>query len=106
MDNNDIFEVEYEYFKGLMDQIKTECITITHSVSDEKTVISAYSTDKKRHFSDVIISDTYSKYYIYDMPLPEECLPPKKIRKIVLKNKEEAQAFFNILSQLCKEGKK
>lgn len=44
------------------------------------------------------------KYYIFEFPDDDERLPPIPKYKLVLEDKEQAQAFFNAVAQLSKEN--
>lgn len=48
----------------------------------------------------IIPDNEKEKYYIFKMPEDDERIPPAPIRRIVLEDKDEVQAFFDILNKI------
>lgn len=95
---DEIYEVGRDEFVGFLKQLKRDCVCIT---SDNDGLLYT-SIDKKRTFAALVnnTNDDSYKYYVIDMPLPEERIAAKPIRKITLETQEEVQAFFDILNRL------
>ena len=104
---DDVYEVTREDYINFLSQIKAACKD-TKIVGKEGpyTEINTFSVDGARHFATRTITSiknedrSEEKYYIIDMPLTEESLPPKAIRKITLETKEEVQTFLDILAKI------
>ena len=104
---DDVYEVTREDYTNFLSQIKAACKD-TKIVGKEGpyTEINTFSVDGARHFATRTITSiknedrSEEKYYIIDMPLTEESLPPKVIRKITLETKEEVQTFLDILAKI------
>ena len=106
---NEIYEVSRDEYIGFLEQIKTDCKeTEIIGRGEPYTELNVFSKDGQRHFTtQTIISKEEDepseiKYYIFDMPLPEERCAPKIVRKMTLTSKEEVQAFLDVLAKIQK----
>ena len=104
--NNSIYEVTRDDYKSFVEQIKPECREVKTMSLPHKTITrifskasgiclcsrASYHDDKRRE-----------KYYIFNMPAPEERNAPVPHVKLELKTKEEVQAVFDAFSKMRKE---
>lgn len=99
---DEIYEVERDEFVGFLKQLKKDCVCITSDNYGQINQLLYTSIDKERIFAALVnnTNDDSYKYYVIDMPLPEERIAAKPIRKITLETQEEVQAFFDILNSL------
>ena len=112
MIDNSIYEVTRNDYKGFVEQIKPECRRVEIEEVDKKhiaTKIFSINTGKCL-CSRVTYSANYGtpepeKYYIFEMPENYERQAPIPKQQIVLKTKEEVQAFFDFLAKNKKENK-
>lgn len=104
-----IYLVEREDYKALVERLKVEKIRTEKIVEKEFTILKIFGIDSNEC---ICSRKTYNEgvnpeeYYIFKFPEDNEWGPPVPKRKIVLDTKEEVQAFFNLISELQKGGKK
>jgi len=101
----DIYEVSRDEYAGVIGQINPNTSDIETYHEDYGTVVKIKNKEGV-HFTTRIIpydENEIEHYYVFTLPQGEDCLPPKKIRKIILDTKEDVQAFFDVLNQLQKE---
>ena len=104
--NNDIYEVSRDEYVGFINQINPNMRVLKQEEDNGTKLLKIYSSMSGHLLcSREIYPDNTEHYYIFEMPLVEERVAAKPVRKVVLENKEEVQAFFDILSQLTKEKK-
>lgn len=104
--NKEIYEVDRNYYKDFLSQIKSCARDVTVEEDDEKMTTSVYSikTNKILCARESYKADNISeKYYIYNLPDQDEMQPLIPKRQLVLKTREEVQAFFDALSRYNKE---
>lgn len=103
--DNSIYEVERDDYAGVIGQINPETSNVSTYHGNYGTIIKIISKEGIHFTTRVISDDGEEHYYVFSLPQGEDRLPPKRIRKIVLKTKEEVQHFFNALSELQKRNK-
>lgn len=101
--NNDIFEVSRDEYVGFLSQINPNAKDSEVQHLEDCTIIKTISKNTGTHLCTRIISEEQGEhYYVFNMPLTEERIPPKPVRKIVLTDKKEVEAFLNALSKISK----
>ena len=112
MIDNSIYEVTRNEYKGFVEQIKPECRRVEIEEVDKKhTATKIFSINTGKCLcSRVTYSVDYGtpepeKYYVFEMPENYERQAPIPKQQIVLKTKEEVQAFFDFLAKNKKENK-
>ena len=102
--DNSIYEVTRDEYVGFLDQIKPEARRNEKIEEEQYIVLNTYSKNTDTLFCARKIpcdeNDTDEIYYVYNMPQDDERQLPKVKRKIVLENKEEVQAFLDVLGKL------
>lgn len=113
MIDNSIYEVTRNEYKGFVEQIKPECRRVEIEEVDKKhTAIKIFSINTGKCLcSRVTYSADYGtpepeKYYVFEMPENYERQMPIPKQQIVLKTKEEVQAFFDFLAKKNKKENK
>lgn len=113
MIDNSIYEVTRNEYKGFVEQIKPECRRVAIEEVDKKhTATKIFSINTEKCLcSRVTYSADYGtsepeKYYIFEMPENYERQAPIPKQQIVLKTKEEVQAFFDFLAKETKKENK
>ncbi len=108
---DDIYEVTRDEYIGFVEQIKPDArdVQVVH-IDDDHVAAHIYSKNTGKHLCSRVACSNESKneperYYVINMPEPEERKPPIPKRKIVLTTKEEVQALMDFLSKKSKEGK-
>lgn len=103
---NELFEVERDDYVGFIDQIDPEARYAEQMVEDEYQVIRTYSKKNKKLLCTryVPIKETAEPhFFVFEMPDDDERCVPKAKQKIVLQDREEVQAFFDVLGKWQKE---
>ena len=109
--NDDIYEVTRVEYSSLVETIKPEARDIMQYVKDDYRYIDLYSkkTHSKLTSRVTYIGDMESlrgeKYYIYNLPQPEERNPDIPKCRIILETREEVQAFVDAIARMNKEKK-
>lgn len=109
--NLDIYEVSRIEYSSLVETIKPEAREIMQYIIEDYKYIDIYSknTHNKLTSRVVYIGDNEilnsEKYYIYNLPLPEERNPDIPKYKLELKTREEVQAFLDAMKQMREEHK-
>lgn len=100
MDNN-IFEVCRDEYVGFLGQIKQERLRREYEGCDEesKYTIKTYSKTSNELLCEKFVQDEQVKYYVYNMPPEEDRQAPPTIRKVILENQEEVQAFIKAFNE-------
>lgn len=104
--NENIYEVSRDEYVGFVSQINPEMRTSKEEQNETEGAkwIKTYSKKTNRLLcAREILEDGNENYYVFEMPLPEERIAPKPVRKVTLETREEVQNFFNALSQIMKE---
>lgn len=101
--NNDIYEVERDDYVGVIGQINPATSDTEVYHEEYGTVIKIKNKEGVHFTTRIIPEEGEEKYYVFTLPQGEDCLPPKRVRKIILETKEEVQAFFNALNKMQKE---
>ena len=104
--NNDIYEVDRDAYAGIIGQINPKTSDIETYHEDYGTIIKIKNKEGVHFTTRIIPTEGEEQYYIFTLPQGEDCLPPKKIRKITLETKEEVQAFFDVLNKVQQEAHK
>lgn len=111
MNNNDIYEVEKEDYFGVLKTLNSKCcIESQEKIDDwhyeiiEKSKLTnkiickkIVTLDLKKEF---VINE---RYYVINLPEPEESREPTGKMQIELKTPEELKAFFKIISECSKK---
>ena len=112
MFDESIFEVTRNDYKGFVEQIKPDCRRIeVVQINSTHTAAKIFSKNTGKCLcSRVAYSADYGepepeRYYIFEMPEDYERQAPIPKQQIVLKTKEEVQAFFDFLAKKAKEEK-
>ena len=103
---DDIYEVEKEDYLGLLQTLKPDCcIETKEQIDDWHYLITERSKNTDQIFCQKIITldikQEYvaeERYYIINLPGPEESREPTGKLHIELKSPEELQAFFKLIS--------
>ena len=105
--DNSIYEVERDEYVGFIGQLNKSMMDVEHCALEEENMFVVKIRSKKTgtHLCSRVITDGEEHYFVFNMPADEERVPPKPVRKITLKTKEEVQAFFDALNKL-REAKK
>lgn len=104
--NENIYEVTRDEYVGFVNQINPKSRVTKQEENEGVKWLKTFSKGSHRLLcAREIFPDETEHYYVFEMPLDSERIAAKPVRKIVLENKEEVQAFFDILSQLNKEKK-
>lgn len=108
-----IFEVTRNEYKGFVEQIKPECRRVeTIELNGIHTATKIFSVNTGKCLcSRVVYSAEYGEpepetYYVFEMPEDYERQAPTPKLQLRLENKEEVQAFFDILAKQQKENNK
>ena len=104
--DNSIYEVERDEYAGVVGQINPKTSDVEEYHDDIGTTIKIKNKNGVHFTTRIITNDGEEHYFVFNLPRGEDCLPPKKIRKITLETQEEVQAFFDALSKLQLEAKK
>lgn len=106
MNENSIYEVTREDYKGFVSSINPECRTVEEKrvgINHIATKIFSKKTGKclcSRLTSDADYGEHEpERYYIFEMPEPEERIPPKPVVRVQLTTKEQVQKFFDYIAQ-------
>lgn len=109
--NDDIYEVNRIEYSSLVETIKPESRDIMQYIKDDYKYVDIYSKNTHNKLTSRVtyIGDMQSlsgeKYYIYNLPLPEERNPDIPKYKLELQTREEVQAFLDAIAQMNKEKK-
>lgn len=99
--DNEIYEVERDQYAGVIGQINPVTSDMETYHEGDLTIIKIVNKEGVHFTSRIINNETgEEKYYVFVLPQGDDCLPPKKIRKITLETREEVEAFFNALNKL------
>lgn len=108
--DNSIYEVTRGEYKGFVEQIKPEYRRVEIIEIDKThTAAKIFSTNTGKCLcSRLTYSADYGtpeseKYYVFEMPEDYERQAPIPKQQLVLKTKEEVQAFFDFLAKKMKE---
>lgn len=109
--NNDIYEVTRMEYSSLVETIKSEARELIQYEKDDYRYVDIYSKNTHQKLTSRVtyIGDMESqrgeKYYIYNLPLPEERNPDIPKYRIMLETREEVQAFVDAIARMNKEKK-
>ena len=109
--NDDIYEVTRAEYSRLVETIKSEARDIMQYIKDDYKYIDIYSknTHVKLTSRVTYVGDMQShndeKYYIYNLPQPEERNADIPKCRIILETREEVQAFLDAIARMNKEKK-
>ena len=108
---DDIYEVEQEDYLGFCQTLKKDCYTQTKNKIDDwhyEIVETSKMTNKilckklvTLDFKKEYVTD--QRYYVINLPEPEEKQEPTGKLHIELKTPEELQAFFKLISEYSKK---
>lgn len=101
--DNEIYEVNRDEYAGVIAQINPKTSDVETFHEDWGTAIKVKSKAGIHFTTRLISEDGEEQYYVFNLPRGEDCLPPKRIRKVTLETKEEVQAFFDALNKIQKE---
>ena len=105
--DNSIYEVERDDYAGFIGQLNKKMMDIEEFYEEDMTIIKIKSKTTGTHLCTRIIpSEGSEHYYVFNMPIDEERVVPKPVMKITLDNKEEVQAFFDVLNKMQLEANK
>ena len=108
MKNDSIYEVTREDYKSFIEQIKQECRRVeTVKINDKFTAVKVFSNRTGKHLASRIYDSRESvtnrepeRYYIFELPNPNETIPPIPKVKVVLETKEQVQALIDGLKRM------
>ena len=101
--NNEVYKVSRDEYAGVIAQINPQTSDVETYHEDWGTSIKVKNKQGLHFTTRLISNDGEEEYYVFNLPRNEDCLPPKRIRKIELKTQEEVQSFFNALNKIQKE---
>lgn len=101
--DEEIYRVERDDYVGFLGQINSSMTDIEEEYLDDKHIIKVRSKKTGLILCARVIMEEEDYYYVYNMPLEEERIPPKQIRRITLKTREAVEQFFNTIGKLQKE---
>lgn len=105
--DNSIYEVERDDYAGFIGQLNKQMMDVEQYYENDMNIMKIKSKTTGTHLCTRIIPDEGEEhYYIFNMPIDEERVEPKPVLKITLDNREEVQAFINILNKLQQEAHK
>lgn len=102
--DNSIYEVSRDEYAGYISQLKKDEMNVEKYYEDNMIITKIVSKNTGIHLCSAIgvveNEEVETHYYVFNMPLPEERIPPKPVLKVTLDTKEAVQAFFNALNKL------
>ena len=99
--DNSIFEVTRDEYVGFIREINPNSRIMEKEEDEHAVRLRVVSNKTGKTLCERIIPEEGDElYYVYEMPDPDERIPPKPIQKITLETPEEVQAFMDILSKL------
>ena len=107
--NNDIYEVSRAEYTSLVETIKSEAREIMQYISHDYKYIDIYSKNTHQKLTSRVtyVGDSEflrsEKYYIYNLPQPEERTADIPKYKLELQTREEVQAFIDVMARMRKE---
>lgn len=105
--DNSIYEVERDDYAGFIGQLNKEMMDVEQYYEQGMTIMKIRSKTTGTHLCTRIIPEEEEEhYYIFNMPIDEERVAPKPVRKINLNTKEDVQAFFDVLGKIQQEAHK
>lgn len=104
--DNSIYEVDRDEYVGFIGQLNKTMMEVEQYYQEDCSILKINSKTTGMNLCTRIIPNNEEEhYFIFNMPLDEERIAPKPVMKITLDNKEEVQAFFDILNKIQKEKK-
>lgn len=100
---DEIFEVSKQEYKTLLAELKPEYYEKTVKNLDDKFEIHFYSKDGTRHFAACIGDNNGIKYYIIDLPYPNERGKTPIVKQVVLNDEESVKELFTAIAQSIKK---
>ena len=101
--DNSIYEVSRDEYAGVIGQINPKTSDVYTYHEEYGTVIKIMNKEGVHFTTRIIPFEGEEQYYVFVLPDGEDCLPPKKIRKVTLETPEQVEQFFAALNQLQKE---
>ena len=105
--NEEFYEVTRADYKNFLETVKSEVREIKELNKDDYHYIEVYSkttgellASRKFYMGD---EKNEEHYYIWNLPCPEDSVPPIAKYQLKLETREEVQAFLNFLAEQSKE---
>ena len=106
---DDIYEVSRLEYSSLVETIKPEIREIMQYIADDYKYIDIYSknthkklTSRRTYIGESVAAQS-EKYYIFNLPEPDERLPDIPKYTLQLETREEVQAFLDAMAKMNKE---
>lgn len=107
MIDNSKFEVDRDWYVSFIGQLNKSMMDVEQSYFEDISVLKVRSKKTgKLLCTRMITNDNNEFYYIFEMPDDDERVEPKPVMKITLDDRNDVQAFFDILNKIQKEAKK
>lgn len=108
---NEIYEVTQKDYQTRFHELKKDCYDKTTRYDEHSFQVDFYSKDSTRHFLSCNGQEDEDgnvdiKYYIIDMPLPEERKATPVVRHIELNDEDSAREFLEVLAASRRGNKK
>lgn len=103
-----IYEVSRDEYVGFIGQINPKCIHYQDTETDTYNIREIFSNKTNQLLCKQCVphsDQNVEVFYVYTMPDDDERQPPKVVRKITLNEREDVQAFFDILNKIQKDKK-
>lgn len=100
---DEIYEVTQKDYQTRFHELKQDCYDKIVNYDEHGFQVDIYSKDSARHFlscegCEDDEGNVDVKYYIIDMPLPEERKATPIVRRIELNDEESAREFLEVLA--------
>ena len=107
MTDNSKFEVDRDWYVSFIGQLNKSMMDVEQSYFEDISILKVRSKKTgKLLCTRMITNDNNEFYYIFEMPDDDERVEPKPVMKITLDDRNDVQAFFDILNKIQKEAKK
>lgn len=107
MTDNSKFEVDRDWYVSFIGQLNKSMMDVEQSYFEDISVLKVRSKKTGKLLCTRMITNNNNEfYYIFEMPDDDERVEPKPVLKITLDDRNDVQAFFDILNKIQKEAKK
>ncbi len=107
MTDNSKFEVDRDWYVSFIGQLNKSMMDVEQSYFEDISILKVRSKKTGKLLCTRMITNNNNEfYYIFEMPDDDERVEPKPVMKITLDDRNDVQAFFDILNKIQKEAKK
>lgn len=107
MTDNSKFEVDRDWYVSFIGQLNKSMMDVEQSYFEDISILKVRSKKTRKLLCTRMITNNNNEfYYIFEMPDDDERVEPKPVMKITLDDRNDVQAFFDILNKIQKEAKK